>query len=206
VGWNGSRPQSLIILFGDLCGKLTTGMIWDFEDIFFVTVFSCYLVLILWMIFRGSSLRWSNSKVAAFYLSLHCFAFFLIFLFWSATSFLPRAEIRGQVSQVNLHYPFPLERHRQFEVTSLKGLRVTIVSERHIAEALRIGEPIYVRYDPVTSEPESVERFDGASRQTVFDSQNFPILRSFRVANYGFLAATAIGFLYGIRKFLRSDR
>jgi hypothetical protein len=181
-------------------------MIWDFEDIFFVTVFSCYLMVVLWMIVRRSRLRWSNSKVAAFYLSLHCFAFFLIFLFWSATSALPRAEIQGQVSQVNLHYPFPLERHRQFEVISPNGLRVRIVSEHHVAELLRIDENVYVRYDPVTSEPERVEHLDGSNRQVVFDSQNYPIFGDLRLINLALLVATAIGGIYGVRKFRRSDQ
>ncbi len=65
-------------------------MIWDFEDIFFAAVVSSYLALLLWVIFRRSSLRWDNSKVGAVYLSVRGFAFFLIFLFGSATSLLPR--------------------------------------------------------------------------------------------------------------------
>jgi hypothetical protein len=180
-------------------------MIWDFEDIFFVTIFSCYLALILWMIVRRSSLEWTNSKVAAFCLSLHCFAFFLIFLFWSATSFLPRAEIQGQVSQVNLHYPFPLERHRQFEVASPSGLQVKIVSDHHIAELLRIGETVHVRYDPVTSEPESVERLDRSNHQIVFDSQNYSIFRTLRLINFALLIASALCGMYFVRTFLRRE-
>jgi hypothetical protein len=183
---------------------VTIGVIWDFEDIFFVAVFSCDLALVLWLNLRRSSLRWGNSKVAAFYLSVHCFALFLIFLSWSATSLLPRAEIQGQVSQVNLHYPFPLEHHHQFEVISPNGLRVKIVSEHHVAELLSIGEPIYVRYDPMTSEPESVERLDGSNHQLLFDSQNLPIFHTLRLINYAFLLATAIVGIYGIRKFQRA--
>jgi hypothetical protein len=178
-------------------------MIWDFEDIFFVTVFSCYVVLMLWLMFRSSTLKWSNSKVGAFYLSLHCFALFLICLFWSATSLLPRAEIQGQVSQVNLRYPFPLERHRQFEVTSADGLRVAIVSEHRVADLLKVGDPVYVRYDPVTSEPESVERLDGPNRQLLFGSQNYPIFRILRLINFGMILATSIGGIYGTYRFLR---
>jgi hypothetical protein len=198
-----ARSNCSFAIFLDISG--TADMIWDFEDIFFAAVISCYLVLVLGLILRRSSLRWGNRKVAAFYLSVHCFAFFLIFLFWSATSLLPCAEIQGQVSQVNLRYPFPLERHRQFQVTSPNGLRVKVVSEHHLAELLRIGEIVYVRYDPVTSEPESVARLDGPNRQLLFDSQNYPIFRILRLSDYPVLLAIAIAGIYGVRKFQRGD-
>jgi hypothetical protein len=187
-----------------LGGRRIQTMIWDFEDIVFVAVISSCLLLFLWMILRRASLKWGNSKVGAFSLSVYCFAFFLIFLFWNATSLVPRAEIQGKVSQVNLRYPFPLERHRQFEVTSPNGLRVEVVSEHHVAELLKIGDAVYVRYDPLTSEPERVERLDAPNRQLLFDSQNYPIFRILSLIDYAILLATAMGGIYGVRKFRRT--
>jgi hypothetical protein len=178
-------------------------MIWDLEDIVFTAVISTGVLLFLWMIVRRSRLKWSRGKVEGFCLAVYCFGVALIVLFELMTTVAGRpAEIQGQVSQVNLRYPPGRNGdHSQFEVTSPNGLTVKLLSERHIAERLKIGDVLYVRYDPLTSEPEKVERLDGATRQVLFDYRDVPIFRIFTPINCALLVAAAMGGIYGVRKF-----
>jgi hypothetical protein len=182
--------------------KLIQTMTWDFEDIFFVAVISSCFLLVLWLISCRSRLRWSNSRVGAFYLSVYCFGAILLLLFEIAMSFVGPAEIQGQVSQLNLRFPMGRNGdHSRFEVTSPNGLRLKLASENHIAEHLRIGETVYVRYNPLASEPEKVERLDGPNPRVLFDSRNKAIFRFFPLINFAMLLVMATGAIYGIRKF-----
>lgn len=177
-------------------------MIWDFEDLFFLAVIGSASLLVLWLILRRAALGWGRSKVAGFYLAMYCFGAFLLILFEVVASTLGPAEIQGLVSQVDLRFPAGRKGdHSHFEVTSSSGVRVKLASEHHVAEHLSFGEGIYVRYNPLTSEPDKIERLDGSNRQVLFDSRDYPIFRAFLRIDYGMLLVTAVGVIYGIRKF-----
>jgi hypothetical protein len=177
-------------------------MIWDFEDIFFATVISCFVLLLVWLLWSRSRLGWSNSRTAGFYISAYCLGAFVLVLFEFSMSFVGAAEIQGQVSHIDLRYP-PGRKgdHSRFEVTSPKGLSIKLASENRVAEHVRIGETVYVRYNPLNSEPVKVERFDGANRQVLYDARNFPIFRIFPVVNGLMLLLMALGAIFGFRKF-----
>jgi hypothetical protein len=153
-------------------------------------------LLQIWVRYRRG---YSDRKAAALFLVVLCSAYFLLFLFIAIEpSLAAPAEIEGRVSRVDLRYPIGRTGdHSQFEVTSQNGLRVELDSEHHLAEGFRPGEALYVRYDPLTLDPYTVERVDGSNRQLLFE--NHPP-RWMMPADLAMLALLAVVAIYHARK------
>jgi hypothetical protein len=167
---------------------------------------------VIWVILGFSALLWlwvryrrgySSGRANALYVLVLCSGYFLLLLFFAIEpSLAPPAEIDGRVSQVYLRYPIGRTGdHSQFDVTSPNGLRVKLDSERHVAETLRTGDTVYVRYDPLTLDPLRVERLDGSTRLLLVD---YHPPRWMTISNWAMLPMFAIGIYSGARG-LRSD-
>lgn len=167
---------------------------------------------VIWVIFGFSALLWlwmryrcgySRGRANALYVLVLCSGYFLLLLFFvTEPSLAPPAEIDGRVSQVDLRYPIGRTGdHSRFDVTSPNGLRVELDSEHHVAEILKTGDSVYVRYDPLTLDPLKVERLDGSTRLLLLD---YHPPRWMTISNWAMLPLFAIGIYFGARG-LRSD-
>ena len=172
----------------------------DSPFIFLIAVLTLSTLLSAWGRYRRG---YSSTQASALFFVVFCSAYFLLFLFFvMEPSLAAPAEIEGRVSQVNLRFLFGMTGdHGQFEVTSANGLRIKLDSENHIADGLQTGETLYVRYDPLTFDPYTIERLDGSNRQLLFE--NYP-LRWMVAANYVMLFLLATVGIYHVRK-LRLD-
>lgn len=169
-------------------------MVWDFETAFVFTVGVGALLLYLWAKYYSSDFDFNDPRGKAFKASVVFCALFLICGFDIVCGFVAPAEIRGQVSQVELESAGRSD-HSNFEITSQDGLQVRIASAHNLVALLSIGENLRVTYNPWSSFPYKIECLEGSRSKVLLSNPRH------RFIDWIFLLVFVIGGAYSLRSF-----